>query len=104
MAVKSCVSPCGTLLSDTRQRLGSSSTLFTQTRLKLGEALLWHMQDVCVFLSPSFGKVLLLDGVIQCTERDEFSYQEMIAHIPLCALEVRSLCHPGTPHVLNSHA
>ncbi|CAL5229126.1 g12391 [Coccomyxa viridis] len=44
-------------------------------------------QDVCVFQSPSFGKVLLLDGVIQCTERDEFSYQEMIAHIPLCALE-----------------
>ena len=42
-----------------------------------------------MFQSPSFGKVLLLDGVIQCTERDEFSYQEMIAHIPLCALEVR---------------
>lgn len=49
------------------------------------------LQDVCVFQSPSFGKVLLLDGVIQCTERDEFSYQEMIAHLPLCALEVRSL-------------
>ena len=48
------------------------------------------VQDVCVFQSPSFGKVLLLDGVIQCTERDEFSYQEMIAHIPLCALEVSS--------------
>ncbi len=47
------------------------------------------MQDVCVFQSPSFGKVLLLDGVIQCTERDEFSYQEMITHLPLCALEVR---------------
>ncbi|EIE22898.1 spermidine synthase [Coccomyxa subellipsoidea C-169] len=44
-------------------------------------------QDVCVFQSPSFGKVLLLDGVIQCTERDEFSYQEMITHLPLCALE-----------------
>lgn len=49
------------------------------------------LQDVCVFQSPSFGKVLLLDGVIQCTEQDEFSYQEMIAHLPLCALEVRSL-------------
>ena len=46
------------------------------------------VQDVCVFQSPSFGKVLLLDGVIQCTERDEFSYQEMIAHLPLCALQV----------------
>ena len=49
-------------------------------------------QDVCVFQSPSFGKVLLLDGVIQATERDEFSYQEMIAHLPLCALQVRH--HP----------
>ncbi|KAL6756017.1 spermidine synthase [Haematococcus lacustris] len=44
-------------------------------------------QDVCVFESESFGTVLLLDGVIQATERDEFSYQEMIAHLPLCALE-----------------
>jgi hypothetical protein len=26
--------------------------------------------------------------VIQVTERDEFSYQEMIAHLPICALEV----------------
>lgn len=44
-------------------------------------------QDVCVFESESVGTVLLLDGVIQVTDRDEFSYQEMIAHIPLCALE-----------------
>lgn len=29
--------------------------------------------------------MLVLDGIIQCTERDEFAYQEMIAHIPLCA-------------------
>ncbi len=42
-----------------------------------------------MFQSPSFGKVLLLDGVIQATERDEFSYQEMITHLPLCALRVR---------------
>lgn len=27
----------------------------------------------------------MLDGVIQCTERDEFSYQEMIANLPLCS-------------------
>ncbi len=27
--------------------------------------------------------MLVLDGVIQCTERDEFAYQELIAHIPL---------------------
>ncbi|GLI64183.1 hypothetical protein VaNZ11_007375 [Volvox africanus] len=44
-------------------------------------------QDVCVFESESMGTVLLLDGVIQCTDKDEFSYQEMIAHVPMCSLE-----------------
>lgn len=59
------------------------------------------LQDVCVFQSPSFGKVLLLDGVIQCTERDEFSYQEMITHLPLCALEVR--IEPSVEILSNGH-
>jgi spermidine synthase len=31
-------------------------------------------QDVLVFQSETYGNVLVLDGVIQCTERDEFSY------------------------------
>ncbi|KAG6821131.1 hypothetical protein H0H93_006470 [Arthromyces matolae] len=50
-------------------------------------------QDVLVFESETFGNVLVLDGVIQCTERDEFSYQEMIAHIPLAS-------HPNPKKVL----
>ena len=36
-------------------------------------------------LSETYGQVLALDGVIQCTERDEFAYQEMMAHLPLFA-------------------
>ncbi|KAK9831342.1 hypothetical protein WJX81_003808 [Elliptochloris bilobata] len=58
--------------------------------LKVDEVLFQDrskFQDVCVVKSGAFGTVLLLDGVIQCTERDEFSYQEMITHLPLCALE-----------------
>jgi len=50
-------------------------------------------QDVLVFESANFGNVLVLDGVIQVTERDEFSYQEMIAHLPLFA-------HPNPKKVL----
>ena len=50
-------------------------------------------QDVLVFESETYGNVLILDGVIQCTERDEFSYQEMISHLPLT-------CHPNPKHVL----
>ncbi|KAL3635741.1 hypothetical protein CASFOL_020288 [Castilleja foliolosa] len=36
--------------------------------------------------SLSYGKVLVLDGVIQLTERDECAYQEMITHLPLCSI------------------
>eukprot|EP00252_Welwitschia_mirabilis_P011242 TRINITY_DN25306_c0_g1_i1.p1 TRINITY_DN25306_c0_g1~~TRINITY_DN25306_c0_g1_i1.p1 ORF type:complete len:364 (-),score=79.84 TRINITY_DN25306_c0_g1_i1:207-1298(-) len=43
-------------------------------------------QDVMVFQSATYGKVLVLDGVIQLTERDECAYQEMIAHLPLCSV------------------
>ncbi|KAG9152034.1 hypothetical protein Leryth_002288 [Lithospermum erythrorhizon] len=43
-------------------------------------------QDVMVFQSSTYGKVLILDGVIQLTERDECAYQEMITHLPLCSI------------------
>ena len=43
-------------------------------------------QDILVFDSTSHGRVLVLDGVIQITERDECAYQEMLAHLPLMAL------------------
>jgi spermidine synthase len=42
-------------------------------------------QDIVVFESFSHGRVMVLDGCIQITERDEFVYQEMIAHVPLLA-------------------
>ncbi|XP_059572863.1 spermidine synthase isoform X2 [Alligator mississippiensis] len=44
-----------------------------------------RFQEILVFRSKTYGNVLVLDGVIQCTERDEFSYQEMIANLPLCS-------------------
>jgi spermidine synthase len=54
---------------------------------------LTRIQDVLVFESETYGNVLVLDNVIQCTERDEFSYQEMIAHLPLAS-------HPNPRDVL----
>ncbi|XP_067946087.1 spermidine synthase-like [Watersipora subatra] len=50
-------------------------------------------QDILVFKSKTYGNVLVLDGVIQCTERDEFSYQEMISFLPLNS-------HPNPAKVL----
>jgi len=43
-----------------------------------------EFQEIEVVESETFGKVLLIDGVIMVTERDEFCYHEMIAHVPLC--------------------
>ena len=42
-------------------------------------------QDIMVFESESHGRVMLLDGVVQITEADEFVYQEMLTHVPLLA-------------------
>ncbi|KAH9620167.1 hypothetical protein KSS87_018255 [Heliosperma pusillum] len=44
-------------------------------------------QEVLVFESSSYGKVLVLDGIVQLTEKDECAYQEMIVHLPLCSIE-----------------
>jgi len=61
------------------------------------EEVLWDkkskFQHVIVLKSKTFGNVLILDKVIQLTERDEFAYQEMIAHLPLFA-------HPKPESVL----
>lgn len=40
-------------------------------------------QDIAIYDSHSHGRIMTLDGVVQITERDEFAYQEMIAHVPL---------------------
>ena len=50
-------------------------------------------QDVLIFKSTTYGNVLVLDGAIQVTERDEFAYQEMIAHLALFS-------HPNPKRVL----
>ncbi len=42
-------------------------------------------QDIVIFESFDHGRVMLLDGVVQITEGDEFVYQEMITHVPLLA-------------------
>jgi len=50
-------------------------------------------QDVLIFESSDYGTVLVLDNVIQCTERDEFAYQEMITHLAMNS-------HPNPKNVL----
>lgn len=52
-----------------------------------------NFQSVEVFDTESWGKTLLNDGLIMCTEKDEHVYHEMIAHVPL-------FVHPDPTRVL----
>lgn len=50
-------------------------------------------QDMLIFDTAFFGRILVLDDIVQTTERDEFIYHEMLAHVPMFA-------HGGTERVL----
>ncbi len=43
--------------------------------------------------TDEFGTMLLLDGMVMTTDKDEFVYHEMVAHVPL-------FTHPNPKHVL----
>lgn len=53
-------------------------------------------QDLVIFENPDFGRVMMLDGVVQTTEGDEYIYHEMLAHPPILARTVAGQCE----HVL----
>jgi len=40
-------------------------------------------QRVEVYNTFAYGKMLTLDGMVMCTEHDEYVYHEMIAHVPM---------------------
>ncbi len=83
------------------------------------DKMLFHekseFQDVEVFNNKLFGNVMLLDGLVMVTEKDEFVYHDMIVHVPMCARldakkilvigagdggVVRELCkYPGIEHI-----
>jgi spermidine synthase len=44
-------------------------------------------QHLILFENEFFGRVMMLDGIIQLTERDEFIYHDMMAHMAMFALE-----------------
>jgi spermidine synthase len=43
-------------------------------------------QSIAIYQTPSLGRVLVLDGIVQTTEADEFIYHEMLVHVPLLSV------------------
>ncbi len=50
-------------------------------------------QRIEVYNTYAYGKMLTLDGLVMCTEEDEYVYHEMIAHVPM-------ITHPDPQNVL----
>ncbi len=50
-------------------------------------------QEIRVIRNSDFGRMLVLDDAVQTTQRDEFIYHEMLAHVPL-------LAHPAPKRAL----
>lgn len=50
-------------------------------------------QDLAIIDTLQYGRMLVLDGMVQTTEQDEFVYHEMIVHVAMQA-------HPNPRHVL----
>lgn len=52
-----------------------------------------EFQKIDILDTEFFGRVLLLDGLVMTTEKDEIFYHEMIAHIPM-------ISHPAPKDIL----
>ncbi len=50
-------------------------------------------QRIEIIRNKDYGRVLFLDGLVQTTERDEFTYHEMLAHPAMCS-------HPRPANIL----
>ena len=70
--------------------LGFGVTMETQNVLYSAKT---EYQTIDILETQGLGKVMLLDGLVMTTERDEFFYHEMISHIPMNS-------HPNPERVL----
>ncbi len=67
-------------------------TLHKHWRARLKADAILHesrsaLQHIVILENGGFGRMLLLDGVVQLSSRDEFIYHEMMAHTALLSLE-----------------
>ena len=42
-----------------------------------------EFQRIDLFETQEYGRLLVIDGFVMCTEKDEFIYHEMIVHVPM---------------------
>ncbi|MCL4407409.1 MAG: polyamine aminopropyltransferase [Thermotogae bacterium] len=70
---------------------GNVGTIFRVSKIDFSKQS--AIQKIDIFSTPDLGKVLAMDGMVQLNERWEFTYHEMIVHVPLFS-------HPNPENVL----
>lgn len=78
--------------SEVREYHSKSSGIFLKVKNLLYRSKSQY-QKIEVIENDHFGKVLLLDGLVQTTEKDEFYYHEMLVHPAF-------MTHPFPQHLL----
>lgn len=61
----------------------------TDLRIRIEKILFEHQseyQSIRVIETETFGRILVVDGYIMMTEKDEFIYHEMMAHVPMSVI------------------
>lgn len=71
----------------------TDSVIFSIKVNKQLESVQSEFQRIDVYESEEFGRILVLDGYLMLTEKDEFIYHEMIVHVPMAV-------HPNPQRVL----
>lgn len=66
---------------------GQKFSLALEDSSSMTNSVLFHeqseYQEILVFQSAQYGKVFAIDGILQLTERDAFTFHEMMSHLPL---------------------
>ena len=66
---------------------GQKFSLALEDSSSMTSSILFHeeseYQEILVFQSAQYGKVFVIDGILQLTERDAFTFHEMMSHLPL---------------------
>eukprot|EP00005_Dracoamoeba_jomungandri_P002306 CAMPEP_0174261476 /NCGR_PEP_ID=MMETSP0439-20130205/11453_1 /TAXON_ID=0 /ORGANISM="Stereomyxa ramosa, Strain Chinc5" /LENGTH=308 /DNA_ID=CAMNT_0015345957 /DNA_START=20 /DNA_END=946 /DNA_ORIENTATION=+ len=75
-----------TLVPGWRQQIQVEEVLYEDTS---------NVHQLAVFQSKSLGRVLVIEDRIQLTSKDEFTYHEMFAHVPITITGCCSKDEPG---------
>jgi len=70
------------------QRFDEGLEVGLTTGLRIGSELYRETSafyDLAIYETTDFGRALVMDNIIQTTERDEFVYHEMLTHTPIFA-------------------